>query len=358
MDEMPRVSIIILNWNGWEDTIECLESVYQITYPNYDVIVVDNGSQNDSLNKIKDYCLGNIFIKSDYIEYQRDNKPIQVVEYWAKDVDSIAIIDGLFQSLPSNRRLILLKNNENKGFTEGNNIAISFALNFLNPEYVLLLNNDTVVDKCFLTELIEVGEGEQDIGFVGPKIYFYNYNGDKKTIQFAGAEQNTWIFRPKHIGWKETDVGQYDENYEVDYIHGSCILVKVTMIRQIGLLDNSFFSYREENDWGIRGLKKGWKSVYAYRSKVWHKGGGSTNNKVGRYVSTYYLVRNNFLFMKKHATKYQKIVYLCYFFVIEFWFKFGVFLIYQKDLNTTQAFLKGTKDGLKQFFASSLHANL
>ena len=80
MDAMPRVSIIILNWNGWKDTIECLESVYQITYPNYDVIVVDNGSENESVEKIKEYAEGKLPVKSLFFEYSMKNKPLRVIE--------------------------------------------------------------------------------------------------------------------------------------------------------------------------------------------------------------------------------------------------------------------------------------
>jgi len=351
MDAMPRVSIIILNWNGWKDTIECLESVYQITYPNYDVVVVDNASENDSLNQIRNYCLGGNIVQSDYIEYKYSNKPIRIIEHGRKATESRLTMDRSFLSLPSNERLILIRNDKNEGFTEGNNIAMRFALNYLDPDYLLLLNNDTVVDNNFLTELITVGESNQAIGFIGPKIYHYSHNGNRKTLQFAGAKQNIWIFHPKHIGWNEIDVGQYDENYEVDYIHGSCILAKSKMLNQIGLLDKAFFSYREENDWGIRGVKEGWKSVYAYRSNVWHKGGGSTKSKEKKSIPIYYMVRNEFLFMNKHAKKYQRIVYLCYFFGIEFWFHIGLFLIYQKNLNASRAYLRGTKDGLKLFFA-------
>ena len=347
LEAAPRVSIIILNWNGWKDTIECLESVYQITYPNYDVIVVDNGSENDSLDQIRDYCRGNNPVQSEFVKYQLSNKPLQIIECEPRNIKSILSYEKTSQFLSSNNRLILVKNKKNEGFTEGNNIAMRLAIDYIDPKYVLLLNNDTVVDRNFLTELITVGESDPNIGFVGPKIYYYNYDGSKKTIQFAGAKQNTWTFNPKHIGYNKIDAGQYDENYAVDYIHGSCILAKVKMIKQVGMLDSTFISFREENDWGIRGSKEGWKSVYAYRSKVWHKGGGSTKNRKGRSIAIYYMVRNEFLFMKKHAKNYQQLVYLCNFFIIEFWWHIGIFLIYQKNLNATQAYLKGVKDGLK-----------
>ncbi|WAI01173.1 glycosyltransferase family 2 protein [Methanogenium organophilum] len=343
----PHVSIIILNWNGWKDTIECLESVYQITYPNYDVIVVDNGSENDSLEQIRNYCQGNTPIQSDFVKFQIDNKPIHIIEYEASDPKTSLSQKTFLQSIPPNKRLRLVKNDKNEGFTEGNNIAMRFAINYLNSDYVLLLNNDTVVDRNFLTELIHVGERGNCIGFVGPKIYQYNYNGSKNTIQFAGGKQNIWIFRTRHIGLNEIDVGQYDKNYDVDYVHGSCLLAKVSMVKKIGMLDNTYVSFREENDWGIRGFRGGWKSVYAYRSKIWHKGGGSTKIGKGRSIAIYYMVRNEFLFMKKHAKNSQQFVYLCNFFIRKFWYTIGILLIHQRNVNSTKAYLNGTKDGLK-----------
>ena len=84
----PKVSIIILNWNGWKDTVECLESLYQITYPNYDVIVVDNGSEDESIEKIKRYCKGEIKVESKFFDYLPTNKPIKIIEYTREEAEA------------------------------------------------------------------------------------------------------------------------------------------------------------------------------------------------------------------------------------------------------------------------------
>ena len=326
----PKVSIIILNWNGWEDTIECLESLYRITYPNYDVIVVDNDSKNESVQKIREYCEGEIEVESKFFEYSSGNNPIKIIEYTREEAEAGGGKERGIVDLPSNGKMIIIKNEKNYGFTEGNNIAIRYALKALNPDYVLLLNNDTVVDKDFLGELVKVGVSDPSIGFAGPKIYYYNYKGKMYTglykgrrdvIQFAGAKQNIWKFEPSHIGVGEIDLGQHDVNREVDYIHGSCMLARTEMIEEIGLLDHEFFSYREENDWGIRGYKNGWKSIYIYKAKIWHKGGGSTKTGKPKLLAIYYMVRNRFLFMKKHANAWQLLSFLVYFFGFQFWFR-------------------------------------
>jgi GT2 family glycosyltransferase len=337
----PHVSIVILNWNGSEDTVECLEAVYKIKYPNYNIILLDNASTDESLEKIRGYLEGKIKVNSPFFEYAR-NKPIKFREYLKNEIESLKNRDNHYL----NKELIIIKNDENYGFTEGNNIGIRYALNTLNSDYILLLNNDTVVDECFLDELITVAESDQKIGFVGPKVYYYDYRGRKNVINFAGGKQNLWKFKPSHIGYKEIDNGQYNTNHEVDYIHGCCILARAQMIRDIGLLDKEYISYREENDWAIRGYNCGWKSVYVYKSKMWHKIGGSTNRSTNLFVD-YLETKNRFLFVKKHSNNWQTLSFLLYFFVFDFWFISAIDLIYFKSLKRYKSFLKATKDGIK-----------
>src|ERR1700690_2923308 len=139
----PKVSVIILNWNGWKDTIECLESLYQIDYPNYDIILVDNHSEDDSIQKIRDYCEGKIRPKSTFYNYNQENKPIQIFEYTQKEIEKDLQTNKSkgYQDLSSDKKLILIKNDKNYGFAEGNNVGIRYSLKTLNPQYILLLNN-------------------------------------------------------------------------------------------------------------------------------------------------------------------------------------------------------------------------
>jgi len=335
----PKVAIIILNWKGWEDTLECLEFLYQITYPNYDVILIDNGSKDESIQKIKEYCAGKIKVESKFFEYHPATKPIKIIEYTREEAEAGGGgKEKKIANLPSNRKLILIKNERNYGFAEGNNIGMRYALKALNPGYVLLLNNDTVVDKEFLGELVKVGESDEKIGIVGPKVYYYNFNRRRDVINFAGGKLNMWKGQPYHIGANEIDKGQHDEIKEVDYIEGSCLLVKVKVLNKIGLLDPSYFAYWEENDFCMRGYKAGYKSAYVPKSKIWHKVSSSFNNP----IKIYYLTRNRFWFMKKYATKLQFLSFLLYFFGFQFWFESGIHLIYQKNIDAFSSFLKGT----------------
>jgi GT2 family glycosyltransferase len=117
----PSVSIIILNWNGWSDTVECLESIYHINYSNYQVIVVDNNSSDDSIQKINDYARGKLEVKSNFFKYDPIDKPIEILNNkW--EYSEIAKFSN------HNKQLIIIENKKNYGFAEGNNIGIEFAL--------------------------------------------------------------------------------------------------------------------------------------------------------------------------------------------------------------------------------------
>ena len=340
--DYPRVSIIILNWNGWQDTIECLESLYQITYLDYDVIVVDNGSEDESIEKIREYCKGKIKVESKFFEYSDKNKPIKIIEYTREEAEAGGGKENEIGDLPSNRKLIIIKNEKNYGFAEGNNIGMRYALKALNPDYVLLLNNDTVVDRVFLTELIKVGESNEKIGIVGPKIYFYD---SPKKINSAGAKINFWTGNCPPIGGYEIDTGQFNETKEVDYVSGCALLIKQEVIKKIGLLNPVYFAYTEEAEWCTRAKKAGYSVIYVHKANLWHKV-SSTTRKIPRFY-LYYSTRNKFLFMKKHATRIQFLLFILYFFAFKFWFSSGSFLIYHKDKKAFISFCKGVKDGVK-----------
>ena len=241
----PTVSIIILNWNGWEDTLECLESLYQINYPNYNLIVVDNGSTDESKKKIKEYCKGKIKVKSKFFKYNIENKPINFIEYFEKGLtNGIYTIDNLTHE----KSLIFLKNDKNYGFAEGNNIGMEYAIKNLDPDYVLLLNNDIVVDKYFLNELVKIGESSAKIGCVGPKIYYYDFKGLNDVINFAGCKMSLSTTRGECFGCNEVDLGQYDKIKETSRVEGCCMLINTDVIKKVGMFDPIYFAYWEETD--------------------------------------------------------------------------------------------------------------
>lgn len=348
-EEAPTVTVIILNWNCWEDTIECLESLYRILYPDFHVIVVDNGSEDDSRTRIREYCRGDLEPVSEFFESDPDRKPIELTEIPRKSLSED--IEWDFSSTESS--LTLIKNENNIGYTGGNNVGIQFALDVGEPEYFLLLNSDTVVGENFLTKLVATAEREEDAGFVGPKTYFYAYGEEncRNIIQYAGATHNLWRFKPRHVGKGEKDRGQYDEITETEYVHGSCMLVRTAMIEEVGLLDGEFFSFREENDWAMRGWKHGWTSIYAPQSEIWHKENGEALDEFSdsELLNTYYMVRNRFLFVKKHGNTYQRALFAGHFFLYEFWFTIQLYIREGKPLQAYVAYVWGVTSGLRIF---------
>jgi len=343
--QLPLVSIIVLSWNGWKDTVECLESLYHMEYPRYEIIVLDNGSSDDSVRKIAEYCSGRIVSDSLHIELPISNKPIRVFQY---DLDLI-MSGGTFgsadefSSLPGNRKLKIIVSDRNLGYAEGNNVVLRHVLEEIDkPSYVLLLNNDTVVDSKLLKQLVCASESDNAIGFSGPKVYFYDFAGRKDVINFAGGRIVMWKGQAPHFGSGKIDKGEYDELREVDYVEGSCILARTEMIRRIGLLDSRFFAYWEESDWCLRGRRAGFKSVYVPTAMVWHKIDAARN----RPRRTYLMTRNMFWFVKKNSDRLQFAAFLLYFFSFSFYLNILGYLIFDRDFGSLSSYFRGAIDGL------------
>lgn len=337
-----KVAFIILNWNGWEDTIECLESVYQITYPLYEVIVVDNGSKDDSIERIKNYAEGKIKVESRFFEYSRENKPIYVKEYSKNELDSLVSRKETITNPVSRKNLILIKNDNNYGFAEGNNIGIRFALNNLNSDYILLLNNDTVVDPHFLNELINVAESDSHIGVLGPTVYEYK---NSQEIQSAGAK--IYWNKGEVINLTSHESKCSDESENVDSVIGCALLAKSELFYEIGYLNKDYFAYLEETEWCVRAHKSLYRIVYVPKGKIWHKGGATSNKITG--FTLYHYTRNKFWFMKKHSSKKQYASFLFYFFGFRMWLFIGSILYHQKKreiLPSYISFFKGIRDGI------------
>ncbi len=299
----PKVAVIILNWNGWEDTIECLESLYQITYPSFNVIVVDNDSKDDSIKKIKNYCEGKIKPKSKFFKYTKDNKPIKTIEYTLENLNSpgISLNDHTNTNL---NKLILIKNNENYGFAEGNNIGIRYAIKAFDQDYTLLLNNDTVVDKNFLTELVKIAESRAEIGVVGPKIYYYNANDRTDVASNIGGVVDLSSF-PGYYDLSDVNPAEnYKGILECDWVSGAALMMKTRDI-PIKLLNKELFFGMEDIDLCIKLREHGYKVVSNLNSKIWHKTSVSRKKK-NLIRRTFSEISTSLKFLKTH----QKLYYI------------------------------------------------
>lgn len=292
----PKVSIIILNWNGFTDTINCLDSLKKITYPNYNIILVDNGSEGNDVEVLREKY-------EDYIH--------------------------------------IIENGKNLGFAEGNNVGIRYALDKFNPDYILLLNNDTVVDSLFLNELIKAGGSEEDTGLLGPKIYTL---GQNNKIQSMGAKIDLWTGRSFSLGRNKPDYLFSSKNNEVDYCSGACLLIKKIVINSIGLLNSEYFLYWEEIDFCFTAKKAGFKIKSIPSSIIWHKESGTASKTSG--LKEFYMIRNRFIFMKKHASGLQFITFILWVFLFALWYNLIFLLLIKRDLKVIRQYLRGIIEGL------------
>ncbi|MBI5680825.1 MAG: glycosyltransferase family 2 protein [Methanobacterium sp.] len=328
----PHVSIIILNWNGWKDTIGCLESLYQIDYPNYNVILVDNNSKDDSIEKIKEYCKGKLTVESPFFKYDSVNKPINILKFTNNELNTK---DGLFQ-LPSNRKLILIENDENYGFAEGNNIGIKYSLENLNTDFVLLLNNDTMVEPQFLNILVNEADNE-NIGILGPNVYYYS---EPDKITYIGGDINCYTGKITHPHLNTTKNNL--KNREIDYICGCSLLIKKKVINEVGLLDPQYFIYYEDTDWCLRAKNKGFKVIYVPEAKIWHKISSSINKD--STMALYYGIRNHFLLIRKNCDFKHLLIFLPVFLFRKF--IFSLFLIFQGRINEFKTVIYAVIDAI------------
>ena len=243
----PLVSIVTLNWNQAEVTCDLLASLSRATYPNLEVVVVDNGSEAHDVAKIAAYS-------------------------------------------PRPR---LIKSATNLGFTGGNNLGMRHA----RGEYVLLLNNDTEVEPDFLEPLVAAMEADAQIGAASPKIRYYH---DPERIQYAGGTAvDPFRGQARWVGSGEIDRGQHDASGETEMGHGAALLIRRAVLETVGMLGPDFFIYYEEIDFGTRLRRAGWKAHYVAESTVWHK----ESVTVGKAspLKTRFQTRNRLLYLRRNG---------------------------------------------------------
>ncbi|MFA0847752.1 MAG: glycosyltransferase family 2 protein [Methanobacterium formicicum] len=349
-NESPRVSIIILNWNGWKDTLECLESIYQIDYSNYDVLVVDNASQDNSLEKIKNYAQGLETVESRLVAYRSQNKPLEVFVFSEKDYFNLpGTVKEDLDLIPSDKRIIILKNNQNHGYAQGNNLAIEFALKHLDPDYILILNNDTVVHEDSVKCMVNAAQKDEKIGAVTPKVYYYDYQGRSDVISHAGEKFNLYIGRGKRFCKNQVDKGQCNQSRAVDTIEGCSIFFKSEVLKKVGLFDPVYFAYWEDTDLCFRMRKNGYKLLYVPQAMIWHKIGVNWDSYFSYFVIYHYIVRNRLIFIWRFASTLQKATFILYFF---FYLLLNIILMLVKEnWSTFIEGFKAIKNGIKDFRA-------
>lgn len=249
----PKVACIVLNYDGREVTLQALESLSAMTYPAFDLLVVDNGSTDGSLEAVA----------------ERFPEVTQV------------------------------RTEENLGPAGGANLGIRHALE-AGYDYLLILNNDIEVAPDMLTELVARAESDRSAGVVGPKGYYY---WDRERLWSAG---DRIVFREavtRKRGQGEIDRGQYDRDEEMGYVSGCAQLVKRRVFEEVGLWDPIFHLAFEDADFCLRARRAGWRCWYAHRAKLWHMVSVSTGGYKG--PKTYHTARSTAIFVRRHARPWQ-----------------------------------------------------
>jgi len=247
---------------------------------------VDNGSKDDSIEKIKEYAEGNIEAESKFFEYSDGNKPIKIIEYKREEAEAGGGKEEEIADLPSNRKLIIIKNEKNYGFADGNNIGMRYALKALNPDYVLLLNNDTVVDKDFLSHLVEFMKKNQDVGICNSLQYSYY---QREIILAAGV--NFSKFGLTALNAKGLKNPIFKRPFETTYASGACIFVRKSLLSELGVLDEKMFIGAEDIDISLRCWIKGKKVIVVPNSVICHKHHISVEKKPTHWI-IYYGIRS------------------------------------------------------------------
>ena len=270
---MVKVFIIILNWNGAEDTLNCLKSLEKLKKDKYSLttVVVDNASSDDSVTKLRKY---------------------------------MKVRDGH----------TLIINKSNLGYAGGMNSGLTYSLK-KRANYVMCINNDTIVDKYLIEKMIVSTGKKKNIGIICPKIYFakgYEFHKKRykkselgKVIWYAGGEIDWDNIYGSNRGVDEVDEGQFEKEEETDFATGNCMLINVKALKDIGFFNEKYFLYLEDMELSIRMKNAGWKILYSPKGYLWHKVAQSSG--IGSDLNDYYTTRNRMLFGYTYASTRTKL---------------------------------------------------
>jgi GT2 family glycosyltransferase len=243
----PLVITVVLNSNRREDTLCCLASLAESTHQRHKVIVADNASSDGS---------------------------VEAIRAGFPQVEVISLI-------------------ENRGYAGNNNVGIAAALE-RGADWVFVLNEDTVVAPDCIAQLVSTGESDPSIGIVGPMVYHHD---EPQVIQSAGGMLGP-CWESVHLGKNEPDRQQFSAPHAVDWISGCGLLVRRSVIEQVGLIDERYFIYWEETEWCIRAGRAGWRIMHVPQARIWHKGVRRDYRPTPHL--TYYFTRNKLLTLSKH----------------------------------------------------------
>lgn len=272
-----KVSILILNYNSWKDSVECLESVTNLNYSSYEIIVCDNFSTNNSMEHIKAWAEGketapHLSEKLKDSLFPLTPKPIPYVCYTREEA-----LQGGNNELEKNTfssqfpKLILIKNDRNEGFSEGNNLMMRYVLAQGTSQYIWLLNNDTVVHPESLSALVKKAQEHPEGCMIGSKTLLYEKPHLVYTLA-GGSIDSKYSTHWFDFGKPEKEAKE-EKDIQLDFITGSSCFLSCKTLKKIGFLPDEYFMYYEDIDWSMRAKKYAIPLLYASKSVIWHKKG-------------------------------------------------------------------------------------
>lgn len=299
---MKKVAVILVNWNSYSVTSDCIHSLGLMSYKDYDIILVDNASKDNSGQLLKD-------------------------------------------QFP---HIQLIQAESNLGFTGGNNLGMNYAIRQDYP-YMILLNNDTFVENNFLEILVRYMDDHANVGAIQPLIYF---NHNRKLVWNAGSVFNKWLGNTRSVNYNQILKEKNNQIKEVDWITGCALFTRSSILKETGLLAENLFIYYEDVDLSFRIKKAGYKLIMHPQSVIYHIAGMSNKTKTkGKegYVNpiVHYLnVRNRIWFLKKYTSP----LYFASSFLFNFFYIIALigYFAMRLRLNKLKTILKAVKDGLMQ----------
>lgn len=308
-----RVCVVIVNWNGWRDTLECLESLLRSDIDSLTVVVCDNASEDGSAERIRDWAEGRVAVcvaphsPLRYLSHPPLLKPVTLAEYTREEAEAGGDLEQVEAAV------ILVHTGANLGFAGGSNVGLRYVLARGQHDFVWLLNNDTVVRPDALRHMLDEALRGPDVGIVGSTLRFYDRPHRVQVL--GGASYNRWLALPRQIGMMQpadTPVQAEEVLRQMDYVAGASMLVPVRFLHEVGLLSEDYFLYFEEMDWAERARGR-FRLAYAAEAVIFHREGGTIgsggSDGTKSWTADYHFHRNRLRFTRKFAPARLPTVY-------------------------------------------------
>jgi GT2 family glycosyltransferase len=348
--KLKKVYILLVNFNGSKFTIDCLISILKNSYKYYHIVIIDNCSTDNSVDRIIQWINSNkkIFKIKSIVYNQKETEDFNYIKKIEKRFNNMYV------------PVVIIKSITNNGFAAGNNTGLKYGLIKGDADYFWLLNNDTEIEKNALSEMVNFAKTNDNIGIVGSKLLF-DFN--RNIVQSVGND---------HISWKGIGHGSFDgisnnekvpDFIEMKSVMGASLLIKTEVIKKIGYMDELFFMQAEESDWCVRAAKAGYKIFVNTKSEVIHKDGKSTDReRISKYflgrkfyrtnirdylMWGYYSFRNEIYFVKKNFRS-MFILYCLFILPIKYFTKLFMIFVFNDDYKRKRIYLlnKAMSDGL------------